>query len=101
MKQRYRVLLPLTVHTADGAYTQGDVFEMDHTPEQERELLGWRGGGMLEIVPRKFRVVGTSKVHETNPGDTFTKALTLGEEELLVAGGHIERVETPSKKEVK
>lgn len=88
----YKVLLPLQVHTADAAYGQGDEFETEFTAEEETANLR---SGLLEIVPRDYKVVGGSRVHETAPGDTFTRALTIGEEQLLVAGGHIERVAPP------
>ena len=87
---RYRVLLPLTVHTGDGSYTQGEEFEKDFTAEDEAENLA---SGLLELVPRKYKVVGGSRVHDTDPGEEFEAAIPLGEEELLIAGGHIERIQ--------
>jgi hypothetical protein len=88
---RYRVLLPLTVHTADGAYTQGEEFEQDFSHDDEATNLA---SGLLEIVPQRYEVVGGCRVHETEPGDVFERALTVGEEALLVAGGHVRRVES-------
>jgi hypothetical protein len=98
MSRRYKVLLPLTVHTEDGAYKQGDEFEKDLSAVDEAENLA---SGLLELQPMTYRVVGESRVHETNPGDTFEMALPLGQEELLVAGGHIERVEEKPKRKAK
>lgn len=83
---RYKVLLPVLI---DGEYGQGDEFEKELTPEDEAANVA---SGLLAIVPQKYKVVGGSKVFETNPGDVFTRALSLGEEAALVAGGHIERV---------
>ena len=87
---RYRVLLPLLVHTDDGSYGQFDEFETDFSEEDERTNVE---SGLLAIVPQTYKVVGDSVVHDTQPGDTFEKALPVGVEALLVAGGHIERVE--------
>lgn len=104
---RYRVLLPLTVHTEDGAYTQGEEFEKDFTADEEEANVK---SGLLEIVPRQYRVIGDSKVYGVAKGDpdpTFTAGLPIGNEAQLIAGGHIERVEdtksskSKSKKEAK
>ena len=99
---RYRVLLPLVVHTADGSYEQGEEFDNEFTPEDE---LANVNSGLLEIVPQRYKVVGGSDVFETPPGEEFEQALTLGQEALLIEGGHIERVEKPKparkKKEAK
>jgi hypothetical protein len=94
MSRRYKILLPLTVHTEDAAYEQGDEFEKDFTAVEEAENLA---SGLLELQPMTYKVVGESRVHETNPGDTFEMALPLGQEELLVEGGQIERVDDKKK----
>ena len=98
----YKVLLPLQVDTREGgSYKQGDEFETDFTEDEEAANVA---SGLLEIMPQKYKVVGGSRVFETAPGDEFSKALTLGQEALLVAGGHIERVaskKTAAKKEAK
>jgi len=83
-------MLPLTVHTGDGSYTQGEEFEKDFTEDEEAENVA---SGLLEIVPQTYEVIGTSRVFDTEPGETFTESLPLGREALLVAGGHIKRVE--------
>ena len=93
MSRRYRVLLPLMVHTGDGSYAQGEEFAKEFTEEEETENLK---SGLLELVPLKYKVVGGSRVHDTNPGDEFEAAIGIGQEALLIAGGHIELVE-PSK----
>ena len=90
MSRRYRVLLPLMVHTEDGSYTQGEEFEKTFSAEDEATNLD---SGLLELVPAEYRVIGGSNVHGADPGEVFTKALRIGEEGLLIQGGHIERVE--------
>lgn len=90
----YKVLLPLRVHTEDGSYAQGETFSKEFTPEDELANLN---SGLLEIVPAEWKVTGGSYVFETPPGGTFTRALTLGEQSTLMAGGHIEPVEAPKK----
>jgi hypothetical protein len=50
--------------------------------------------GLLEIVPCRYRVVGGSEVFDTPPGGEFDAAMRLSQETLLMAGGHIERVES-------
>lgn len=87
---RYRVLLPVVVQLPDGRYEQGDEFDHEFTAEDETRNLH---DGLLEIVPRTYRVIGGSDVHETPPGSTFVAALTVGVEGLLFQGGHIERVD--------
>ena len=93
--RRYRVRLPLTVHTEDGSYTQGEEFEKDFSEEDEATNLD---SGLLEIVPCKYRVIGGSKVFDTKPGGEFEAAMRIGQEATLMAGGHIERIEPPAKK---
>lgn len=89
----YRVLLPLLVHTEDGAYGQGEVFEktFDSVEDEAANL----DSGLLEIVPREYKNIGGSIVHGAAPGEVFEAALRMHEEELLTQGGHIERVERP------
>jgi hypothetical protein len=90
---RYKVLLPLEVHTADAAYKQGEEFDAEFTAEEEATNLG---SGLLEIVPRTYKVVGGSDVFETPTGGTVDAALTIPIEAMLVGGGHIERVDPPA-----
>jgi hypothetical protein len=92
---RYRVLLPLEFHTDDATYKQGDEFEHEFSEDDETKNLA---SGHLEIVPCEYKVIGGSQVYETNPGDTFTAALPMGQEAMLVQGGHIERVAQPAAK---
>lgn len=96
MKRRYKNLLPLLVHTENGSYAQGEEFDKDFdSPADEAVNLD---SGLIEIVPQEYRVIGTSNVWGADPGETFTKALRVGEEAALVEGGHIERVEKPAPK---
>jgi hypothetical protein len=73
----------------------GEILEHDFTAAEEADLLA---AGRLEIVPRKYRVVGSSNVADTKPGETFTHAFTVGQEQALLAGGHVERVDTAKPK---
>ena len=68
----------------------GEELEADFSAEEEAEYLT---GGRLEIVAREYEVVGTSVVHGAKPGERFTAALTVGQEQALFEGGHIERVD--------
>jgi hypothetical protein len=100
----YRNLLPLLVHTEEGSYKQGEVFEKEFTGDEEAENVS---SGLLEIVPSKYRVTGESEVDGTAPGEEFESGMTMNREALLMEGGHIERVEekkpkpAPKKKEKK
>jgi hypothetical protein len=87
-------MLPLRVHTEDGSYAQGEEFDKEFTADEEATNLA---SGLLEIVPRTYKVIGGSRVFETAPGDEFQAALTLGQETHLIGAGHIERV-APAKK---
>lgn len=98
MSNRYRVLLPLTVHTTDASYGQHDEFEHEFTEEEETANVK---SGLLAIVPQRYRVIGGSVVHDTAPGGEFEMALPMGNEALLIEGGHIERVDKPAKKKEK
>lgn len=94
--RRYRVLLPLTVHTEDGSYAQGEDFAKEFSAEDEAENLA---SGLLELLPVRYRVCGDSEVHGAKPGEEFDLALPLAQEELLMQGGHLELVEVaPPKK---
>jgi hypothetical protein len=91
--RRYRVLLPVKVQPREGgSYEQHEEFETSFTQDEETENVR---SGLIEIVPVRYRVIGGSTVHETAPGDEFTLALPMGNEALLIQGGHIERVDKP------
>jgi len=92
-KNTYRVLLPLQVDTREGgSFKQGDEFETAFTAEEEAANIA---NGLLEVLPSRWKVIGAQRVAETDPGDEFEAVLTLGQQQLLIDGGHIERVETP------
>jgi hypothetical protein len=94
---RYRNRLPLLVHTEDGSYAQGEEFDKEFTVEEERENLS---SGLLEIVPRKYRVIGDSEVFEikaTADDPTFEAAFPIENEAALIQAGHIERVDEVAK----
>jgi hypothetical protein len=85
--------LPFTLQLPDGNYGVGEEFDYEFTEEDERSNLD---SGLLEIVPRTYKVMGGSDVYETKPGETFDAAIPVGIEALLYAGGHIERVDEPT-----
>jgi len=92
-KNTYRVLLPLQVDTREGgSFRQGDEFETAFSSEEESANIA---NGLLEILPTRWKVIGTQRVAETDPGDEFEAVMTLGQQQLLIDGGHIERVEPP------
>jgi hypothetical protein len=97
--RRYRVLLPVQVQPREGgSYSQHEEFETAFTEDEETANVS---SGLLAIVPQRYKVVGGSDVWETPTGEEFERALSLGEEALLLEGGHIERVEKPAKKKEK
>jgi hypothetical protein len=98
MSNHYRVLLPLQVHTPDGSYGQNEEFEHEFTEDEEAANVN---NGLLEIVPRRYKVIGGSHVYETPPGEEFEAAMLMGQEAALLAGGHIERVDAAPKKKQK
>jgi hypothetical protein len=93
--KRYRVLLPLLVHTEDGAYGQGEVFEKEFSEEEERANLA---SGLLELVPESYEVVGPRNVLGHAPGEKFEASLSIGQERMLVQAGHIKHFEVAAVK---
>jgi hypothetical protein len=82
-------------------YGVGDEFDKEFTIEEERENLS---SGLLEIVPRKYRVIGDSEVFEvkaTADDPMFMAALPIENEAALIQAGHIERVDSESKSKAK
>jgi hypothetical protein len=71
-------------------YGEGD-FDLDLSAAEERDLLL---AGHLEIVPRAY--LSTSRRYEVPQGETFEAAMLVEQEAMLVAGGHIARVEEPA-----
>ena len=100
MSNRYRLAqaptgwpdsLPFRLRFSDGDYGIGDVFEHEFaTPQDEWDNLE---SGLLELQPNTYKVVGESDVYETPPGETFEKALAMGQEAHLVDAGFIKRIE--------
>ena len=88
---RYRVLLPVLVN---GEHSQGDEFDYEFDkPEDERANID---SGLLEIVPRRYRVTSDSEVYGVRAGDddpTFEAALLMEPEQFLLEAGHIARVD--------
>jgi hypothetical protein len=88
--RRYRVLLPLKVQPREGgSYEQHEEFDADFTEDEETENVR---SGLLAVVPVRYRVL-VGDVFETPAGEEFEAALPMGNEALLIEGGHIERVE--------
>lgn len=73
----------------DTDYGIGDEFDREFTETDEADNLA---AGLIEIVPREYRVL-QGRVYEAVTGETFTAALTIGQESHLVNAGFIERVE--------
>lgn len=90
MTNTYRALTP----AATAAYDKG-VFERDFTAAEERDVLN---SGLLELVPRKYRVLSNN--FAAGEQDSEIEAAYLVEiEQALIQGGHIERVaDKPTKK---
>lgn len=93
--KRYRVLLPLTVHTTKGEYGQGDEFDADEAGEGFDEAANL-ASGLLEVVACEYRVVGESEVFGTLPGETVKVGLSTAQEATLL-GSHLELVVPPPK----
>lgn len=83
---RYLVTAPRPVLDHD----PGSEFDHELTASEEAELVS---SGRLQIVPRRYRVVGTSRVSGTEPGSTFLGRYTVDQEAALL-GGHIERIDS-------
>ena len=73
-----------------------DVVELDLSAADEADLLR---NGHLEIVPRKYKVT-SAKYADHQVGDEVEGALQVEAEQMLLSGGHLERVEEkkPAKK---
>ncbi len=93
---RYKVRLPVLVN---GEFGQGDEFDYEFTVDEEKANVE---SGLLEIVPRPYRVLVDTEVHGvrgTDEDPTFLAGMLIEQEAALVTGGHIERVEdSPVKK---
>lgn len=85
----YRALTPAAV----GVFAEG-VFERDFTPAEEHD---WIHRGLIEIVPREYEVLTTNFAAGAQ-GDTVTLALLRENEQALLDGGHLARIETTAAK---
>lgn len=65
----------------------GDQLEATFSAAEEAEYLST---GRLEIVESEYQNLGTSVVHGAQPGESFRAALTVGQRDALIAGGHID-----------
>jgi hypothetical protein len=79
---------------AEAAFSVGE-FEHEFTVAEERD---WLASGLISLVPRTYRVLTDTRVHETGLGDTFEAAMPIEIEAALIDGGHIERVSKTAKK---
>ncbi len=76
---------------AEAAFQLGE-FEHEFTPTEEAE---WVGPGLIEIVPRRYRVLVDTEVFGvkgTDADPTFEAAMLIEPEAALLSGGHIERM---------
>lgn len=87
----YKALSPAAV----AAFAEG-VFEREFTPVEERD---WLAAGLLEIVPRSYRVLSDN--YERPMGEVFEAAFLVEIEAALISGDHIERVDKPEAKKKK
>lgn len=84
---QYRAVTPAAV----GMFEDG-IFERDFTPTEEQDWCFNRG--LLEIVPRPYRVLSDNYTIEGWPcpqGAIVTAAFPIEIEAALIAGGHLER----------
>lgn len=83
---RYRALRDVAI--PPDAYAEGDEFDVDLSWGDEDAHVAL---GNIEIIPATYKVIGEQPVFDTWPGDTFTRAVPIGQEQLLL-GSHIELV---------
>lgn len=84
-------------------HAPGEEFEAEYTVDQEADYLST---GRLEIVPRPYKVIGTSRIFEgshasegANPGDILIAALPIERERWHLDGGRLERApRTPERR---
>lgn len=84
MTNTYKATSPAAV----AAYADG-VFEHEFTPTEEQDVLN---SGLLELVPRKYRVLSNNYA-AGKQGDVIELALLKEIEAAHVSGGHLERVD--------
>ena len=79
-----------TSPAAEAAFDKG-IFERDFTASEEKD---WLDSGLLELVPRTYRVLSNNYA-AGEQGDLVELALLKENEAALIQGGHIERVDKP------
>jgi hypothetical protein len=84
MSNTYRATSPAAV----AAFAEG-VFERAFSPSEEKD---WLDSGLLELVPRKYKVVSNNYSGGAQ-GSEIEAALLVEIEAALVQGGHLKRVE--------
>lgn len=71
-----------------------DIFDADFAASEEKDHLD---GGHLELVPRKYTITSNNFTGGAE-GDEYEAALVKDIEEMLVAGGHLARVDVAQDK---
>jgi hypothetical protein len=85
----YRALTQAAVALfADG------VFEHEFTVAEEKD---WIDRGLIEIVPRPYKVLSANYV-DGGEGEVRELALLRENEQALIDGGHLERIDDKRKK---
>ena len=74
-----------------------DVVDLDLTATEEADALG---AGVLELVPRAYRVLSNNYA-AGEQGSEVELALLVEHEAALIQGGHLERVEPTTTKKRK
>lgn len=87
----YRATSPAAV----AAFAE-DVFEREFTVSEEKD---WLSSGLLELVPRTYRVL-SNNYSAAGQGETFEGSFLIEPEQALISGRHIERVDKPAAKAV-
>ena len=86
---RYLVTAPIDVLD----HAPGTEFDHEFAADAEGDYIS---SGRLEIVARRYRVIGTSRVSGTEPGGSFLGRYTIAQEAALLGGGHMERSDPPA-----
>jgi len=84
MTNTYKALSPAAV----AAFEDG-VFERDFTPAEEQD---WLDSGLLELVPRKYKVL-SNNFAAAGQGEEIEAAYLVEIEQAHLQGGHLERVD--------
>lgn len=84
MTNTYKATSPAAVAAFDGG-----VFERDFTPAEEQD---WLSSGLLELVPRKYKVL-SNNFEAGKQGDEIEAAYLVEIEHAYLRGGHLERID--------